>query len=131
MVPAVYHPFWEKCHPNKAFSQKRPWLKTENRLFSPLYQTTPSKSLDCGPTFLVLVGYKLVVLRLLCVCSTTLCYCFLSSPCHFCHCRLVLFCLAACPLYPSLSSMESDVGFSPWAYLAFFCPFLRSSVCLA
>ena len=73
------HPFQAKCHPSKAFSQKRPWLETKNRLLSPLHQTTPSESLDCGPTFLVMVGYKLVVLRLLCVCSTPSVFVFFHS----------------------------------------------------
>ena len=60
--------------------------------FSPLHQTTPSKSLGCGPTFPVLARYKWVVLRPLCVCSIILCICLLLLPCHFCRSCYVSFC---------------------------------------
>ena len=52
--------------------------------FSPYHQTTPFESFDHGPTSLVLAGYKWVVARPLCVCSTTFYICLLLLPRHFC-----------------------------------------------
>ena len=49
-----------------------------------------------GPTSLVLAGYKLVVLRPLCACSTIFCFCLLLFPRPFCRSRLALFRSAAC-----------------------------------
>ena len=49
-----------------------------------------------GPTSLVLAGYKLVVLRPLCACSTIFCFCLLLFPRTFCRSRLALFRSAAC-----------------------------------
>ena len=48
--------------------------------FSLHHQTTPSESLDRGPTSPILVGYMQVVLRPLYVSSTTLCICRLLFP---------------------------------------------------
>ena len=118
---AIHYLFWAKCHPNKAFSQKRLWLKTQNKLFSPHHQTTPSESLDCGPTSLVLARYRLVVLLLLCACSTILYFCLLLFPQCFCRCKLVLFRPTVCLFYPCLSFMEEGMG--SWACLVFFCLF--------
>ena len=64
-------------------------METQNKLFSPHHQTTPSESLNHRPASPVLDEYKWVGLRPLCVCSTILCICFLSFPHHFCH---VSFC---------------------------------------
>ena len=49
--------------------------------------------LDRGPTFLVLAGYRLVVLRPFCACSTVFCVC--RPRCFYCS-RLVLFHYASC-----------------------------------
>ena len=49
--------------------------------------------LDRGPTFLVLAGYRLVVLRPFCAFSTVFCVCL--PRCFYCS-RLVLFRSAAC-----------------------------------
>ena len=56
--PAVCYLFWAKCNPNKAFTQKELQLEIQNRLFSPHHQTTPFKSLNCGPTSPILARYK-------------------------------------------------------------------------
>ena len=77
--------------------------------FSHHHQTTPSESLDRGPISLILAGYRLVVLRPLCACSTILCFCLLSFPHRFCRSRLALFCFASCC--------------SAHACLVFFCLF--------
>ena len=42
MVPTIYYLFWAKMLSQQSPSQKRPWLDTKNRHFSPLHQTTPS-----------------------------------------------------------------------------------------
>ena len=76
---------------NKAFSQKKFFLETQNRLFSPHHQTTLSQSLNREPTSLVLAKYKLVVLRPLCACSIIFCCCLLLFPQCFYRCKLVLF----------------------------------------
>ena len=108
--PAIYYLFWAKCHPSKEFSQKKLWLETQNRLFSPHHQTTPFESFDSGATSLVLAGYRLVVLQPLCAFSTILYFCLLPFPHRFCHGRLVLFRLATCLFCPCLFSMEKDMG---------------------
>ena len=39
--PTIYYLFWAKCHPSKAFSQKKLWLETQNILFSPTTKPHP------------------------------------------------------------------------------------------
>ena len=109
--------FWEYVLLGWYLAQKRLWLKTQNKLFSPHHQTTPSESLDCGPTSLVLARYRLVVLLLLCACSTILYFCLLLFPQCFCRCKLVLFRPTMCLFYPCLSFMEEGMG--SWACLVF------------
>lgn len=91
-----------------------------------------------------------MVLRLLCVCSTTLYFYFLSFPCHFYHCRLVLFlscCVSLLPVFilckenimgllhglvlsPFVPSFLSSLGItsyqtSPWGFYPFLSSFLK------
>ena len=121
MVPAIYYLFWVRYHPGRVYSQKKPLVETKYRPLFPHHQPIPSKFLNYGPTSLVLVGYRLVVLRPLCACSTIFYFCLLSFPHHF-HCsRLVLFHLAACLFYLCLSFVQKDMGF--WACLVLFCLF--------
>ena len=87
MVPTIYYFFWVKYHPNKVYSQKKSRQETKYRPhFPPTTKPHPLNPLDCGPTSLVLAGYRLVVLRPFCVCF----------PHRFCPSRFVLFCFAAC-----------------------------------
>ena len=78
--------------------------------FSPYHQTTPFEFLNRGPTSLVLVGYRLVMLRSLCACSTIFCFCLLSFPCSFCCSKLVLFHPVSCLFCQCLSSMKEGMG---------------------
>ena len=59
--------------------------------FPPTAKPHPLNPLDHGLTSIVLVGYKLVVLRPLCVCCTIFCFCLLSFSWRSCHSRLALF----------------------------------------
>ena len=56
VVSAIYHPFWAKCHPSKAFSQKRSWLEIENGVFSPSTKPHPLNPLTMSPLFLYWLG---------------------------------------------------------------------------
>ena len=106
---------------NKAFSQKKFFLETQNRLFSPHHQITLSQSLNCESTSLVLAKYKLVVLRPLCACSIIFCCCLLLFPQCFYRCKLVLFHPATYLFCPCLFFVEEGMG--SWASLIFFCLF--------
>ena len=98
-------------------------------LFPPNH--TLCKSLNCEPTSLALAGYRLMVLRPQCCCSTTLCFCFLSFPHCFCYCCSSLSCFALASFsaraYP-LCQMEMGLLGLPhfclflglWAYLLLF-----------
>ena len=92
--------------PIRHFSQKKSWQEPQNRPLSPNHQTTPSKSLDQGLTSLVLVGYKGVLLRTLCVRSITLCICLLLLLHHFNYSYHVSFCYVSLVFVLILQSME-------------------------
>ena len=64
--------------------------------FPPTTKPHPLNPLDRGSTSLVLTGYKLVMLRPLCACSISFCFCLLSFQRRFYHRRLVLFRSTAC-----------------------------------
>ena len=94
MVSTIYYFFWVRYHPNRIYSQKKSWQETKYRpLFSPTTKPGLLNPLNRGPTSLVLAGYRLVVLRPFCACSTVFYVCL---PHRFCRSRLVLFCSAAC-----------------------------------
>ena len=94
MVPIIYYFFWVRYHPSKIYSQKKSWQKTKYRPhFPPTTKPRPLNPLDHGPTSLVLAGYRLMVLRPFCACSTVSWVCL---PRRFCCSRLVLFCSTAC-----------------------------------
>ena len=91
MVPTIYYFFWIRYHPSKIYSQKKSWQETKYRpSFPPTTKPRPLNPLDRGPTSLVLAGYRLVVLRPFCACSTVFYVCL---PCHS---RLVLFHSTSC-----------------------------------
>ena len=93
MVPTIYYFFWVRYYLSKVYFQKKSWQETKYRpSFTPTTQPHPLNPLDCGPTSLVLAGYRLVVLRPFCTCSTIFCVCL---PRRFCRNRLVLFYFAA------------------------------------
>ena len=97
MILTIYYFFWVRYNPSKVYSQEKSRLKTKYRpLFPITTKPYPLNPLDHGPTSLVLVGYRLVVLRLFCAYSTIFCFCLLSFPRRFCCSRLVLFHSIAC-----------------------------------
>ena len=97
MVLTIYYFFWVKYHPSKIYSQKKSWQETKYRPhFPPTTKPHLLNPLDHRPTFLVLAGYRLVVLRPFCACSTIFCFCLLSFSRRFCRSRLFLFRFAAC-----------------------------------
>lgn len=91
--------------------------------FPPPPNHTLYESLDHGPTFLALVGSRLVVLRPLCGYSTTFCFCFLSFSCHIYHRKASLFHFVPCSFCLCLCFMEGGVGFLGFPH---FCSFLGS-----
>ena len=94
MVPAIYYLFWVRYHLSRIYSQKKSRLETKYRpLFPPTTKPHPLNPLDCGPTSLVLTGYRLVVPWPFCACFTIFCVCL---PCYFCRSRLALFWSTAC-----------------------------------
>ena len=94
MVPTIYYFFWVRYHPSKAYFQKKSRQETKYRSpFPPTTKPCPLNPLSHGPTSLVLAGYRLVVPRPFCACSTVFCVCL---PHHFCHSRLALFWTTAC-----------------------------------
>ena len=94
IVPTIYYFFWVRYHPSKIYSQKKSRQETKYRpSFSPTTKPHPLNPLDRGPTSLVLAGYRLVVPRPFCACSTIFCVCL---PRRFCRSRLALFWSAAC-----------------------------------
>ena len=97
MVLTIYYFFWVRYHPSRVYSQKKSRLKTKYRPhFPPTTKPYPLNPLDREPNSLVLVGYRLVLLRPFRAYSTIFCFCHLSFPCYFCYSRLVLFHSAAC-----------------------------------
>ena len=97
MVPTIYYFFWIRYHPSKVYSQKKSWLKTKYRPNFPITtKPHPLNPLNRGPTSLVLVGYRLVVLQPFCACSTIFYFCLLSFLRCFCRSILVLFCSTMC-----------------------------------
>ena len=80
--------------------------------FSPHHQTTPSKSLDRGPTSPILARYKWVVLWSLCMRSTTLHICLLLLPCHFYRSYHISFCYVSLVFVLILHGMK---GMGSWA----------------
>ena len=97
MFPTIYYFFWVRYHPSKVYSQKKSWSETKYRpSFLPTTTPHPLNPFDRGPTSLVLVGYRLVVLQPLCTCFTIFCFCLLLFPRRFYRSRLVLFCFVAC-----------------------------------
>ena len=97
MVPTIYYHFWVRYHPSGVYSQKKLRLETKYRsLFPTTIKPHPLNPLDRGSTFVVLAGYKVVVLRPLCACSTIFCFCLLPFPLCFCCNKLALFCSVAC-----------------------------------
>ena len=94
MVPTIYYFFWVRYHLSKIYSQKKSWQETKYRPhFPPTTKPRPLNPLDRGPTSLVLAGYRLVVLRPFCACSTVFYVCL---PRRFHRSILVLFRSAAC-----------------------------------
>ena len=94
MVPTIYYHFWVRYHPSRVYSQKKLQLEAKYRsLFPTTIKPHPLNPLDRGLSSLVLAGYRLVVLRPFCACSTVFCICL---PCRFCRSKLVLFHSAAC-----------------------------------
>ena len=94
MVPTIYYFFWVRYHFSNAYSQKKSRQETKYRPhFPPTTKPRPLNPFDCGPTSLVLVGYRLVVFRPFCACSTVFCICL---PRRVSRSRLVLFRSAAC-----------------------------------
>ena len=94
MVSTIYYFFWVRYHPSRIYSQKKSWQETKYRPpFPPTTKPRPLSPLDHGPTSLVLVGYRLVVLHPFCACSTVFYVCL---PRRFCRSRLVLFRSALC-----------------------------------
>ena len=91
MVSTIYYIFWVRYHPNRIYSQTKSRLKTKYKRSHG--QTNP---FNRGPTSLVLAGYRLVVLRLLCTCSIVFCFCLILFLRCFHHSRLVLFRSTAC-----------------------------------
>ena len=97
MVPTIYYHFWVRYHPSGVYSQKKLRLETKYRPpFPPTMKPHPLNPLDRGSNSVVLAGYRLMVLRPLCACSTIFCSCLLSFPRRFCYNKLALFCSAAC-----------------------------------
>ena len=89
MVRTIYYFFWVRYHPSKIYSQKKSQQATKYRPpFPPTTKPHPLNPLDRGPTSFVLAGYRLVVPRPFCACSTIFCVCL---PRHFCCSRLTLF----------------------------------------
>ena len=94
MVPTIYYFFWVRYHPSRIYSQKKSWQETKYRPpFPPTTKPRLLNPLDRGPTSLVLAGYRLVVLRPFCACSTVFCVCL---PRRFCRSRLALFRSTVC-----------------------------------
>ena len=130
-IPTIYYFFWVKYHPNKVYSQKKSQQETKYRPhFLPTTKPHPLNPLDCGPTSLVLAGYRLVVLRPFCVCF----------PHRFCCSRLVLFRFAACFVlylhkFPAMFIIFLWFGFlffslrdsCCWHFLSFLVSFCRAS----
>ena len=85
MVSTIYYFFWVRYHHSRIYSQKKSWQETKYT-FPPTTKPHPLNPFDRGPTSLVLVGYRLVVLWPFCVCL----------PRRFYHSRLVLFRSATC-----------------------------------
>ena len=97
IVPTIYYFFWVRYHQSKIYSQKKSWQETKYRpLCPPTTKPHTLNPLDRGPISLVLVGYRLVVLRPFCACSTIFCVCL---PHRFCRSRLALFWFATCLSY--------------------------------
>ena len=93
MVLTIYYLFWVRYHPSRIYSQKKSWQETKYRTpFPPTTKPRPLNPFNRGPTSLVLAGYRLVVLRPFCFCSTVFCVCL---PRRFCRGRFVLFCCVA------------------------------------
>ena len=115
MVPTIYYFFWVRYHPSKIYSQKKSQQETKYRPpFPPTTKPCPLNPLDRGPTSLVLAGYRLVVLRPFCACSTVFCVCL---PRCFCRSRLVLFRFAVCfvlylHMFPAMFVIFLWFGFS-------------------
>ena len=100
MVSAIYYLFWVRYHPSRVYSQKKSQLETKYRPpFPPTTKPHPLNTLDCGPTSLILVGYRLVVLQPLCACSIIFYFCLLSFARRFCHSRLAFFLFCCMSLY--------------------------------
>ena len=115
----------------QSISQKRPWLDTKNRSFSPFHQTTLSINLlTVGPPLLHWLGigwwyssHSMVV--------PPFSFCFLSFSCYFCRCCSTLSCsappLCLNLLCPCLSLLRIGMGLLG---LPHFCPFLDLWACL-
>ena len=122
MVPTIYYHFWVRYHPSRVYSQKKLQLEAKYRsLFPTTIKPHPLNPLDRGSTFVVLAGYKLVVLRPLCACSTIFCFCLLPFPLCFCCNKLALFCSAAC-----LCLIFSCVSYYVCHFLQFGFSFLHA-----
>ena len=94
MVLTIYYFFWVRYHPSKIYSQKKLRQETKYRPpFPPTNKPRPLNPLDRGPSSLVLAGYRLVVPRPFCACSTVFC---VYLPRHFCYSKLALFWSATC-----------------------------------
>ena len=126
-VSAIYHLFWTKLPSQQSTSQKRPWLDTINRPFSPLHQTTPSANpLTVGPPPLhwLDTGWwcfgQDVIVPLLPILSS-----FFLMPFLPLMYGLVSFCNLHF-LYPHLAFMGDGMGLLG---LPHFCHFLGLWVC--
>ena len=127
MVPIIYYFFWVRYHPNKVYFQKKSQLETKYRShFPPTTKPHPLNPLDHGPTSLVLVGYRLVVLRPLCTCSTIFYFCLLSFPRRFCCSKLVCFVI----LRVSVLFLQAFPVVCLFYYLLFLSSFIPTSFSL-
>ena len=107
------------------FPKRVPGWKLKIGSLPPLHPTTSSKSLNHGPTSLVLVEYKLVVLRSLYACSTTSLFLFSFIPTPFLPLQVsFIFILLRVPSTHVYPLWREDCGPSSWAYFVSFYSFL-------
>ena len=131
MVPAIYYLSWVRYHPNMVHPRKKSRLETKYRPpFPPTTKPHPLNPLDCGPTSLVLAGYKLVVLRPLYACFIIFFFCLLLFSCYFYRSRITLFRSVVC-LYLIFSRVSYYVCHFIWFGFSFLhiTPTTNTSYC--
>ena len=122
VVPAINYLFWAKCHPSKVFSQKKLWLKTQNRLFPPTTKPHPLNPLIVSPPLLYWLGTDWWCFGHCVLAPLSSFLCFLSFSHYFCHSKLALFRFAVCLFYSCLSFTKEGTSF--WVCLISFHAFL-------